>query len=64
MDSFKDIITKTAKEMLGPEARVHQVWFDENYGSIQSDQNHQSSVSTRNKKCQTEGQFDLQEMQD
>ena len=72
-----DAVTAVAKEVLGPTARIHQDWFDENSKSIQAalnaknkafteQQNNPTSVTKKNKfkKLQTRVQSELQEMQD
>lgn len=33
---FKEVVTETAKSVLGPKKRVHQDWFDENDGAVQA----------------------------
>ncbi len=74
---FKDTVTKTAKEVLGPKTKTHQDWFDENSDTIQTAleaknkaysawQNDPTSASKKEKFKQLQGmvQKELREMQD
>nr|KAG5693154.1 hypothetical protein BaRGS_035352 [Batillaria attramentaria] len=75
--SFKNTVSETAKEILGPNKRVHQDWFDDNNEQIQTAlnaknkaymewQNDPSSVSKRDrfKSLQAKVQAELRVMQD
>ena len=76
-NQFKEVVTETAKTVLGPQKRSHQDWFDENDEAIQTLldlkgkayidwQNHPNcpSRSDRFKDCQAKAQREICNMQD
>jgi hypothetical protein len=74
---FKEVVTETAKTVLGPKKRVHQDWFDENDEAVQAlldnkrqafidMQNHPNCAARRDrfKDCQARAQREIRAMQD